>query len=118
MQRHFTGDAEDPALPVDRVLALGAETYPGGDHGVFNMAVMGMRLSQRVNGVSQLHGEVSRQMFAGLWPGFDTSEVPIEEPTGHPSTLRGLTADELWVCAGLSAAAGLAHDGPTSTPAM
>jgi starch phosphorylase len=44
---------------------------------VFNMAVMGMRLSQRVNGVSVLHGEVSREMFAGLWPGFDTAEVPI-----------------------------------------
>jgi starch phosphorylase len=44
---------------------------------VFNMAVMGMRLAQRVNGVSRLHGEVSRQMFAGLWPGFDAGEVPI-----------------------------------------
>jgi starch phosphorylase len=36
-----------------------------------------MRLAQRVNGVSKLHGEVSREMFAGLWPGFDTTEVPI-----------------------------------------
>ena len=35
------------------MLAPGAETYPGGDPGVFNMAVMGMRLAQRVNGVSQ-----------------------------------------------------------------
>src|ERR1039457_6995477 len=41
------------------------------------MAVMGMRLAQRVNGVSRLHGQVSQEMFAGLWPGFDTSEVPI-----------------------------------------
>ena len=59
------------------MLALGAETYPGGDPAVFNMAVMGMRLAQRVNGVSKLHGEVSREMFAGLWPGFDAAEVPI-----------------------------------------
>jgi starch phosphorylase len=77
VQREFGGDAADPALPCDRVLALGAETYPGGDPAVFNMAVMGMRLAQRVNGVSRLHGRVSREMFAGLWPGFDTSEVPI-----------------------------------------
>ena len=62
---------------MDRVLALGAETFPGGDPSVFNMAVMGMRLAQRVNGVSQLHGAVSREMFAGLWPGFDTAQVPI-----------------------------------------
>ena len=72
IERQFGGDAEDPALPCDRVLALGAETFPGGDPGVFNMAVMGMRLSQRVNGVSKLHGAVSRGMFTGLWPGFDS----------------------------------------------
>ena len=77
MERQFGGDAADPSLPRDRVLALGAETYPGGDPAVFNMAVMGMRLAQRVNGVSRLHGQVSREMFAGLWPGFDASEVPI-----------------------------------------
>ena len=75
------GAATAPALPTDRVLALGAETYPGGDPGIFNMAVMGMRLAQRVNGVSILHGEVSRQMFTGLWPGFDTAEVPIGSVT-------------------------------------
>ncbi len=81
VERQFSGDAADPALPCDRVLALGAETYPGGDPAVFNMAVMGMRLAQRVNGVSRLHGEVSRQMFTGLWPGFDTAEVPIGSVT-------------------------------------
>jgi starch phosphorylase len=74
---HFSGPAADPALPCDRVLALGAETFPGGDPTVFNMVVMGMRLAQRVNGVSALNGQVSREMFTGLWPGFDTSEVPI-----------------------------------------
>jgi glycogen phosphorylase len=77
IERYFTADAVGAGLPVDRVLALGAETYPGGDPHMFNMAVMGMRLAQRVNGVSVLHGEVSREMFAGLWPGFDTAEVPI-----------------------------------------
>ena len=81
VERHFSGAAADPALPTDRVLALGAETFPGGDPSVFNMAVMGMRLAQRVNGVSQLHGEVSREMFAGLWPGFDTAQVPIGSVT-------------------------------------
>jgi len=75
IERYFT--EVDGGLPLDRVLALGAETYPGGDPHVFNMAVMGMRLAQRVNGVSVLHGQVSREMFAGLWPGFDTAEVPI-----------------------------------------
>jgi starch phosphorylase len=83
IREHF---ADDPLLPVDKVLALGAETYPSGDPDKFNMAVMGMRLAQRVNGVSQLHGAVSREMFAGLWPGFDTSEVPIGSITNGVHT--------------------------------
>jgi glycogen phosphorylase len=74
-------DGAEAVLPADRILALGAETYPGGDPGVFNMAVMGMRLAQRVNGVSELHGRVSRTMFSGLWPGFDIAEVPITSVT-------------------------------------
>ncbi len=68
-------------LPIDRVLGLGAENFSGGDPSRFNMAVMGLRLSQRANGVSELHGEVSRQMFQQLWPGFDVSEVPIGSVT-------------------------------------
>jgi glycogen phosphorylase len=83
IREHFV---DDPLLPIDRVLALGAETYPGGDPDVFNMAVMGMRLAQRVNGVSLLHGQVSREMFAGLWPGFDTREVPIGSVTNGVHT--------------------------------
>jgi starch phosphorylase len=78
VQKYF--DAT-PGVPVERVLALGAETYEEGDPTVFNMAVMGMRLAQRVNGVSVLHGAVSREMFGGLWGGFDVDEVPISSIT-------------------------------------
>ncbi|MGH3327048.1 MAG: alpha-glucan family phosphorylase [Streptomycetales bacterium] len=81
IEQHFGGDNACSGVPVDRVLALGAETYPGGDPEVFNMAVMGLRLAQRANGVSALHGAVSRGMFAGLWPGFDVGEVPITSVT-------------------------------------
>src|SRR5207248_5228534 len=85
ISEHFSGD---PLLPTERVLALGAKTYPGGDPDVFYMAVMGMRLAQRVNGVSVLHGQVSREMFAGLWPGSDTRQVPIGSVAHgvHPPT--------------------------------
>ena len=94
---HFAGD---PLLPIDRVLALGAETYPGGDRDVFNMAVMGMRLAQRVNGVSLLHGQVSREMFAGLWPGFDTAEVPIGSVTNGVHTPTWVAPEILALLAG------------------
>ncbi|MFC8423098.1 glycosyltransferase family 1 protein [Streptomyces sp. NPDC057236] len=79
--RHFGPHAELPNMEVDRVLRLGMESYPGGEPGLFNMAVMGLRLAQRANGVSLLHGNVSREMFAGLWPGFDPEEVPITSVT-------------------------------------
>ena len=81
MSQFFGGDNADPNIPVERVLALGAETYEGGDPAVFNMAVMGLRLAQRANGVAKLHGVVSRGMFSGLWPGFDTEDVPITSIT-------------------------------------
>ena len=87
---HFGGENGNPGVPVQRVLALGAETYPGGDPGTFNMAVMGLRLAQRANGVSLLHGEVSREMFGGLWPGFDAPEVPITSITNGVHALTWL----------------------------
>ena len=78
---YFGGDNAIAGVPVDSLLAVGAEDYPGGEPGVFNMAVMGLRLAQRANGVSRLHGVVSRHMFDGLWPGFDDTEVPITSIT-------------------------------------
>ncbi|WP_460526023.1 alpha-glucan family phosphorylase [Flindersiella endophytica] len=91
IEQYFGGDNACPGVPVDRILALGAEDYEGGDPAVFNMAVMGFRLAQRANGVSSLHGAVSREMFAGLWPGFDVSEVPIGSITNgvHAATWVG-----------------------------
>lgn len=79
--RHFGGDAALPGVPVEEVLSLGAESWEDGDPRLFNMAAMGLRLAQRANGVSTLHGEVSRAMFNGLWPGFDAVEVPITSIT-------------------------------------
>ncbi|CAM3197329.1 glycogen phosphorylase [Mycobacterium intermedium] len=75
VERYFADSAPSllPGVPTERVLALGAETDPT----KFNMAHMGLRLAQRSNGVSLLHGRVSRAMFSELWPGFDSGEVPI-----------------------------------------
>ena len=117
IERYFAADGANAVLPLDRVLALGAETYPGGDPHVFNMAVMGMRLAQRVNGVSVLHGEVSREMFAGLWPGFDTAEVPIGSITNgvHAPTWVAREVSELGDAqAAASADAGAAVGDPAA----
>jgi len=80
VQRYIGGGADGdgestllPGVPADRIIALGAEDDPD----TFNMAHLGLRLAQRANGVSLLHGRVSRAMFSELWPGFDANEVPI-----------------------------------------
>jgi glycogen phosphorylase len=79
VQRYFDDTLDDgrfallPGVATERILALGAEDDPE----KFNMAHMGLRLAQRANGVSLLHGRVSRAMFNELWPGFDSDEVPI-----------------------------------------
>jgi starch phosphorylase len=69
IERYFAGFG----VPLQELLALGAEE----DASKFNMAHMGLRLGQRANGVSRLHGIVSRYMFKDLWPGFDEDDVPI-----------------------------------------
>jgi starch phosphorylase len=101
VQQYFSTDLL-PGVEVDDVLALGAENYEGGAPHTFNMAVMGLRLGQRANGVSQLHGEVSRGMFGALWPGFDADDVPITSvtngvhaPTWTDPSLVALAVDRL-----------------------
>ncbi|MCK7636702.1 alpha-glucan family phosphorylase [Corynebacterium sp. P7202] len=81
--RRYLGDGQEPSrhlcpgVPIGRALELGAEDAPG----TFNMAHLGLRLSQHANGVARLHGEVSRGMFASLYPGWTGSEVPIGSVT-------------------------------------
>ncbi|WP_433350342.1 alpha-glucan family phosphorylase [Microtetraspora malaysiensis] len=96
--RQFGGANAWPTVNVERILELGAEPDAvDGEKAVFNMAVMGMRLAQRVNGVSVLHGRVSREMFQGLWPGFDIDEIPIGSITNgvHAPTWVGREVMEL-----------------------
>ncbi|MGH3622766.1 MAG: alpha-glucan family phosphorylase [Sciscionella sp.] len=77
VRRYFGAETLLPGIDPEWIISLGAEQNPG----TFNMATMGLRLAQRANGVSALHGEVSRSMFSGLWPGFDAGEVPIGSVT-------------------------------------
>jgi starch phosphorylase len=90
MERYFTGLVAELGITMDEFMAIGQP--PGYDRGgEFNMAVMGMRLSATANGVSKLHGRVSRGMFAGLWPELDPEEVPITSVTNgvHGSSWIG-----------------------------
>ncbi len=105
VERYFATDLL-PGVDVADVLALGSEPetdgHPNDKAPSFNMAVMGLRLAQRANGVSKLHGEVSRGMFNALWPGFDAQDVPIgsvtngvHAPTWTDPEVKALAAAKL-----------------------
>lgn len=71
-----------PSLKLDEegFLALGREDVANKRQG-FSMAVLALRLADSYNGVSQLHGEVSRRMWHNIWPGVPVHEVPITSVT-------------------------------------
>jgi len=64
----------------------------------FNMAYLAMRTCAVTNGVSRLHGEVSRRIFAGLYPRWPWREVPVSHVTNgvHVSSWDSPWADALW----------------------
>lgn len=80
MEKYFSGWAQECGITVEELMALGHRPSDPPDER-FNMAVMGMRLAGFRNGVSKLHGEVSRHMFADLWPGVPEPETPIAHIT-------------------------------------
>jgi starch phosphorylase len=87
MERYFRGWADECGVSVDQLMALGH--FPGeAPDEPFNMAVMGLRLAAMSNGVSKLHGQVSREMFQPLWPNIPADEAPIGSVTNgvHPRT--------------------------------
>jgi starch phosphorylase len=84
-------------IPTTDLLALGREN-PNNPDEEFNMAYLAIRGSGAVNGVSALHGKVSRQLFAGLFPRWPIDEVPIGHVTNgvHTPSWDSAGADKLW----------------------
>jgi starch phosphorylase len=78
-------------------MALGRQDA-GDDGEPFNMAYLALGGSGAVNGVSQLHGKVSRSIFQPLFPRWPQDEVPIGHVTNgiHVSTWDSEASDELW----------------------
>ncbi|MGE5619681.1 MAG: alpha-glucan family phosphorylase [Sphingomonadaceae bacterium] len=87
IERYFGGYYRSMGLTHREFMALGRQD-PGNDQEPFSMAIAALRLSAKANGVSRLHGEVSRKMWQGVWPGVPEDEVPISSITNgvHPTT--------------------------------
>jgi starch phosphorylase len=88
---------ESLGLSLHELLALGRQN-PDDAGEPFNMAYLATRGSGAVNGVSRLHGRVSRHIFAPLFPRWPESEVPVGHVTNgvHMPTWDSVEADDLW----------------------
>ncbi len=88
MDYYFTAFRESLGINRDEFLFLGFDSdKPYG----FNMASFAMTLAARRNGVSELHGAVTRRMFNKLWPGVPVDEVPVTHVTNGVHTLTWLS---------------------------
>jgi starch phosphorylase len=98
----YIGEYAEQKLGITRhqLLALGRED-PGNESEMFNMAYLAIRGSGAVNGVSRLHGEVSRHIFEPLFPKWPTREVPVGHITNgvHMPTWDSKEADDIWTVA-------------------
>ena len=76
IEEHLGPLRDSMGLSHDQLMALGRE-HPHDSHELFCMTVLGLKLARRANAVSSLHGEVSRAMWTGLYPGKAENQVPI-----------------------------------------
>ena len=88
---------EELFIPLEQMLAMGRQNA-GDTQEPFNMAYLAMRGSGRINGVSKLHGQVSRHIFSPLFPRWPEREVPVGSVTNgvHVPTWDSAEADSLW----------------------
>jgi starch phosphorylase len=95
---HYAVDELD--ISVDELLAMGRQN-PEDTSEPFNMAYLAVRGSGQINGVSKLHGKVSKQIFQPLFPHWPQEDVPIGSVTNgiHVSTWDSAEADALWTSA-------------------
>ena len=98
IEQYLGGYAEQQlGITLHDLLALGRQN-PNDTAEAFNMAYLAVRGSGAVNGVSRLHGEVSRHLFAPLFPHWPANEVPVGHVTNgvHMSSWDSAEAEDLW----------------------
>jgi glycogen phosphorylase len=98
IEQYLRGYAEQwLGITLHDLLALGRQN-PNDDAEAFNMAYLAIRGSGAVNGVSELHGRVSRHLFESLFSQWPTEEVPVDHITNgvHMPTWDSAEADDLW----------------------
>jgi glycogen phosphorylase len=98
IEQYLSGYAEKKlGISIHELLALGRQN-PTDSNEAFNMAYLAIRGSGAANGVSRLHGEVSRRLFQPLFPRWPEDEVPVGHVTNgiHAPSWDSAEADDLW----------------------
>ncbi len=98
IERYLRKFAEaELSISFDDLLALGRRNRQDSSE-PFNMAYLAIHGSGAINGVSKLHGQVSRQLFQPLFPRWPQAEVPVSYVTNgvHTPTWDSAEADSLW----------------------
>ena len=98
IEQYLGGYAEEKlGITLHDLLALGRQN-PNDSSEPFNMAYLAIRGSGAVNGVSRLHGKVSRHLFEPLFPRWPADEVPVGYVTNgvHMPSWDSAEADDLW----------------------
>jgi starch phosphorylase len=97
IEQYFDNYVKGLGITLHELLALGRHN-PSDATEPFNMAYLAIRGSGAVNGVSRLHGRVSRHLFQPLFPNYPHTEVPVGHITNgvHMPTWDSAEADELW----------------------
>jgi glycogen phosphorylase len=101
IRKYLNRYAQDElAIPLERLLDMGRRNSSDLSE-PFNMAYLAVRGSGQINGVSELHGQVSREIFQPLFPRWPEREVPIGSVTNgiHVPTWDSEEADALWTTA-------------------
>lgn len=96
VDQYFGGFWDEMGISRDRFLGLGGHEEEWGM--AFNMTVLALRTAGQSNGVSQLHGQVSREMWQEVWPLKSVGEVPIKAITNgiHVSTWIARETNQLF----------------------
>ena len=97
MTKYLDVYSQEVNVSLHDLLALGRE-QPNDESEQFTMAYLALRGSGAANGVSRLHGEVSRELFQSFFPRWPRNEVPIGHVTNgvHVPTWDSSEADKLW----------------------
>jgi starch phosphorylase len=91
VEKHLAGCWGTLGANREKFLALGA--YDNGGGQLFNMTALAIRSAGSTNAVSRLHGEVTREMFAPMWPDKPAADRPVGSVTNGVHTLTWISAD-------------------------